>query len=396
MPLLLQVAPPDIPEAVAVPDLPADTRVAAGKGGARRRHRSVKAVVPVEAHTGTTAAGAAGESGSAPVAAPLAPAHDTSAADEAQAAGKLIATELEVSSTQEVATAAKVTAYDTARAIDAGDRSWIKVLLLTALGLAATFALGRSGWFSARDDVGYYLGLVGGVLMLSLLAYPLRKYLTSFRRLGAVKYWFAVHMVIGICAPLLILLHSTFRLGSTNSAVALICMLIVAASGIVGRFLYTKVHRGLYGEKLNLDQLQATSGLADGTLQSALHEAPAVEARLLRFEKYARRAYGSNLRDVWRFATIGSRRSITRLRCMYEFERVVRLGGGVPARDSGDYHRRIRAADELVDSFLASAQRISQFTVYERLLRLWHVAHVPLVYLLAISSVAHVVAVHLY
>ena len=298
--------------------------------------------------------------------------------------------------TEDALTAAKILAADAARAIDAGDRSWIKVLLLTALGLAATLALGRSGWYSARDDVGYYLGLVGGLLMLSLLAYPLRKHLASFRGLGPVKYWFAVHMLVGICAPLLILLHSTFRLGSTNSAVALICMLVVAASGIVGRFLYTKVHRGLYGEKLNLEQLQATSGLVDEKMQSALHEAPAVEARLARFESYARRAYGSSLRDAWRFATIGSRRSITHLRSMREFERVVRLGGSAPAADSSDYHRRVRAADELVGSFLASAQRISQFTVYDRLLRLWHVAHVPLVYLLVITSVAHVVSVYLY
>jgi len=327
---------------------------------------------------------------------PVAPAPGAPSEAETVAAGQGIESEPEGSSTGAAAIVAKVVAYDTARAIDAGDRSWIKVLLLTALGLAATFALGRSGWFSARDEIGYYIGLVGGVLMLSLLAYPLRKHLASFRKLGALKYWFAVHMVIGICAPLLILLHSTFRLGSTNSAVALICMLIVAASGIVGRFLYTKVHRGLYGEKLNLEQLQASSGLVDERLRSALHEAPAVEARLLRFEIYARRAYASSLRDAWRFATIGSRRSITRARCMHEFERVVRLGGGAPALDSGDYHRQIRAAGELVDAFLASAQRISQFTVYERLLRLWHVAHIPLVYLLAISSVAHVVAVHLY
>jgi hypothetical protein len=36
------------------------------------------------------------------------------------------------------------------------------------------------------------------------------------------------------------------------------------------------------------------------------------------------------------------------------------------------------------------------FSAWERLFALWHVAHVPFVYILALSAVAHVVAVHAY
>ncbi len=49
--------------------------------------------------------------------------------------------------------------------------------------------------------------------------------------------------------PLLILAHSTFRVGSLNAGVALYSMIIVALSGIVGRFIYSRVNRGLYGEQ---------------------------------------------------------------------------------------------------------------------------------------------------
>ena len=38
--------------------------------------------------------------------------------------------------------------------------------------------------------------------------------------------------------PVLILWHTNFKLGSINSSVALIAMLVVAASGLVGRFLH--------------------------------------------------------------------------------------------------------------------------------------------------------------
>ena len=35
-------------------------------------------------------------------------------------------------------------------------------------------------------------------------------------------------------------------------------------------------------------------------------------------------------------------------------------------------------------------------SAYERLFALWHVAHIPFVYLLVVSAIVHVVAVHAY
>jgi hypothetical protein len=40
--------------------------------------------------------------------------------------------------------------------------------------------------------------------------------------------------------------------------------------------------------------------------------------------------------------------------------------------------------------------RVAQVRAYERLFALWHVAHIPFVYLLIISGIVHVVAVHVY
>jgi hypothetical protein len=39
---------------------------------------------------------------------------------------------------------------------------------------------------------------------------------------------------------------------------------------------------------------------------------------------------------------------------------------------------------------------VSQFTAYERLFALWHVLHVPFVYLLVLTALFHVFAVHAY
>jgi hypothetical protein len=45
---------------------------------------------------------------------------------------------------------------------------------------------------------------------------------------------------------------------------------------------------------------------------------------------------------------------------------------------------------------LHAVTRVAEFNAYARLFSLWHVVHIPFVYLMVISAVAHVVAVHAY
>ena len=77
--------------------------------------------------------------------------------------------------------------------------------------------------------------------MLALLLYPLRKHVPWMRGAGSVSHFgFDSHMALGLIGPTLILYHANFGLGSANSNVALWSMLIVAGSGLVGRFFYAK------------------------------------------------------------------------------------------------------------------------------------------------------------
>jgi hypothetical protein len=101
------------------------------------------------------------------------------------------------------------------------------------------------GWYKSEDGditpetgTGYWLGIAGASALLLLLVYPLRKRIRSLRSLGSVSAWFRLHMILGIIGPTLILFHSNFKLGSLNSNVALFSMLTVAASGLIGRYLY--------------------------------------------------------------------------------------------------------------------------------------------------------------
>ena len=115
-------------------------------------------------------------------------------------------------------------------------------------------------YINPNRGVGYALGIIGGSLMLLLLVYSLRKRWSWLSFLGSTPAWFRFHMVLGIAGPLCILYHSNFGTGATNSNVALFCMLTVAGSGVIGRYLYTRIHARLDGGQTNLSELR---GIAD-------------------------------------------------------------------------------------------------------------------------------------
>ncbi|MGE5722787.1 MAG: hypothetical protein ACM3YM_10025, partial [Sphingomonadales bacterium] len=135
---------------------------------------------------------------------------------------------------------------------------------MSAFVLAAVVAAIIFGWLHRNDSwidpehgLGYGLGIAGGSMMLLLLGYPLRKRARARSRApGSVGFWFRFHMLLGLLGPLAILYHSRFSWGALNSAVALGAMIIVAASGLIGRFLYSHVHRGYSGRKLELRSLK--------------------------------------------------------------------------------------------------------------------------------------------
>ena len=135
------------------------------------------------------------------------------------------------------------------------------------LALAAGWAVRDYNYVVAESGIGYWLGIIGGSLMLMLLVYPMRKRFRRWAVIGSVKAWFRIHMILGLVGPLLIIYHSGFKLGSFNSSVALFCMLLVATSGLLGRYLYQRIHHGLYGRKLRFEELYSNENLPERLLR---------------------------------------------------------------------------------------------------------------------------------
>jgi hypothetical protein len=238
-------------------------------------------------------------------------------------------------------------------------------------------------YLSAEAGLGYGLGIVGLGCMVLLLLYSLRKRIRAMRSWGPIRHWFGIHMFLGVVGPVAILYHANFRLGSLNSTVALVCVILVAASGLIGRFIYPKIHRGLYGSRTTLRELQGDADASRDAVGSAVANLPGVSDELAGFETYALADGQGHLGSAWRFSLLPLRSRIARRRCL----RLIRDSGGADgtAGATGD-----------VDSHLAAIRRVAEFRGYERLFSLWHAFHLPFCVMLFLAAAVHVVAVHMY
>lgn len=267
---------------------------------------------------------------------------------------------------------------------------------LLVLLTCGAWAISRSGWFKAGDDVGYWIGVAGASMLLLLFTYPLRKHFRIFQRVGRVKFWLWFHMTLGIGGPLLILVHSTFRIGSLNAGVALYSMIVVALSGVVGRFIYRRIHSGLDGQRANLRELQVRAGFDQSEARSKLDFAPQLQDRLQAFEQHELQASPSWLTHLRQVSWLPVQMWVTYFICSWQVRKPLRKIARRKGWDPQVLANRKRLARKLVRRYLGAVVRVAQFTAYERVFALWHVIHIPFVYLLIVSAVAHVIAVHVY
>ncbi|MFZ2333671.1 MAG: hypothetical protein WAW35_02030 [Sideroxyarcus sp.] len=252
--------------------------------------------------------------------------------------------------------------------------------------------------YKPGDNFGYNIGLAGGLMMLTLLIYPVRKRIGFMRNWGLLPKWFKWHMVFGILGPALIVFHSTFTLRSINAGVAMACMLLVSGSGIFGRFFYTKIHNGLYGRHTSFQQLQEElAGSKD--VKSVFSFAPELQQKLDDFRTYAMNLSKGGRISVWNFLTLGFRVQWFARTLTIELEDAMYA----TANEMQWNDAQMKRLDELfyqnadfIRNYLTTVRDLAQFSTYEKLFSLWHIFHVPLVYMLAFSSIWHVISVHKY
>ncbi len=296
--------------------------------------------------------------------------------------------------------------WNTARALVTRSRirvqSFLRRLVFVTVRLCAWTALAGvivAGWWwrenlplEADTGFGYALGVTSAVCMLVLLVYPLRKRVKWLKFIGPAKHWFFVHMCLGVAAPITALYHCGFQLGSLNSRIALTCALVVSGSGLVGRFLYRRIYSDWSGRRSVVRRMSKPKLFGARDLKFL----ELVSQRLAMFDRRTQ-AQRDTLLNAIRWSIEVKSRTRTERYVLMRFcrKQVNRAARRNPVL-ANERERLVFVIDRYIALRTMQSAQIARVQIYERLFALWHVAHLPFFFLLLVSVVVHVFAVHLY
>ena len=264
------------------------------------------------------------------------------------------------------------------------------VLLVVSLGW---LFISRTNFLTNGDFI-YNTGLFGGILMLGAMIYAVTKRISLLKRLTGKDQWYYFHLLCGTAGPLLIVFHTTFNIKSVNSAVAFASMLVIVFSGIFGRFFYTQL--GSYMHNAYQRLAYAEKGLSQflkhincnisyqirNQLSSVVTRGMKPPDHWLQYPVYL-----SSLVYTTAITYTTTRKNIVNI-----IQGVSVLADWEPPAISGNQHR----ISELLKTYLGCFLGLTIASALQAAISHWRLLHVPLLFLLIITSTVHIIAVHMY
>ena len=203
--------------------------------------------------------------------------------------------------------------------------------------------------------LGRSFGIAGAALMTVMLLYSVRKRFKPLRKAGPVSVWLDLHIFCGVIGPLLIILHSSFKVQGLV-ALSFWSMIAVALSGVFGRYLYLQIPRTRAGDERTLADVQ--------------REGDELSARL--------RELGMSAETLEELETIAATQAAWERRSrLHAFER--KHGGA-----------------ELVATIERKAKlhrRILRWYRLQEVFHHWHVFHKPFAVIMYLFLIVHIVVV---
>jgi len=113
---------------------------------------------------------------------------------------------------------------------------------------------------------GLVFGIASAALVVVNLAYLARRSgRLAWLTWGSLRAWMTSHVATGILAVLLAILHAGMTAGDSIGGHALLALLVLFASGAIGRYLYAYVPRAANGRELELEEIRVRLGrIGDG------------------------------------------------------------------------------------------------------------------------------------
>jgi hypothetical protein len=231
--------------------------------------------------------------------------------------------------------------------------------------------------------LGQGAGVLGFLVFIFLWLYPLRKKFKALAFTGSIGKWLDVHVTAAIGLPLLLTVHAAWR-SDRLIGLGFASMLVVCASGVVGRFLYTRIPRARSGAELTRDEVVAVRNRLIDDIAADIGLDPRIVESALDIDA-DRDASAGVLRIFGDLLTNDLRRWRKTRELRHRLRELAR-GREVPAA-------ALSHAIKLADREIALSQQVRMLEATHRVFRYRHVAHRPFALTALLAVVVHVAVV---
>ncbi len=231
----------------------------------------------------------------------------------------------------------------------------------------------QHAWFKPSGPFGHGLGILGTLMIVvGVFLYIARKRYNFLAKYLRLKYLLEFHIFLCVLGPILVLFHTAFKFGGIVS-IAFWSMVLVVASGVIGRFIYIQIPRTIEGRELSLSEVK---NMKD-ELSEILRNKTELNDQILPLISGSADVHNSALKgSSFIFKYFQDRKTISAVRKMLKQNSVNKI-----ERES---------IIQLIWKEISLANRISRLQTMQKLFKYWHVAHLPFALIMLIVLVIHV------
>jgi hypothetical protein len=225
-------------------------------------------------------------------------------------------------------------------------------------------------------QIGLSLGAIGSLMMMfGVIMYSVRRRASRFQNLGKLRHWLSMHIFLCTMGPFLVLLHTSFKFGGLVS-ISFWSMVLVVASGILGRYVYTHIPKTLQGRFRSMGDLDREMEQILASVQQRIRLEESDIVRL--FPVVHRGNIPGPVKALWLgFKYDLSRRKQKRWISGMLAEQKLEPALGREIIDRISEYNRLR-------------QQIFLLSPFEKIFRYWHAFHLPLAIVMFLIMIVHV------
>lgn len=238
-------------------------------------------------------------------------------------------------------------------------------------------------WLRPSGYIGQSAGILSLLIFIFLWLYPLRKKFRWLAWTGMMSRWLDVHVAVALVLPFLAAIHAAWRFDGVIG-LGYWSMIIVALSGIAGRYLYVHIPRGASGLELSAEEIAAERRQLMGAV-AATSGLPAAQVEaVLRSDPMPHEGAGF-LETI----ALMIRDDLERRRAARALRRICAARPGGRRLD----RRALREVVHLASREMALTQQARMLSATRNIFRFWHVVHRPFALTALVAVLVHVAVV---